>query len=42
MMYQDLPNFQLLASYISFELEGTVGVKNGLRMEYAFVSKTSG
>ena len=42
MMYQDLPNFQLLASYISFEFEGTVGLKNGLKMVYAFASRTSG
>ena len=41
-MYQDLPNCQLLASYISFELGGTVGLKNGLRIVYAFESKTSG
>jgi hypothetical protein len=38
----DLPNFQLLASYMSFELEGTVGLKNGLRIIYAFESRTSG
>ena len=41
-MCQDLPNFQLLASYISFEFEGTVGLKNGLKMVYAFASRTSG
>jgi hypothetical protein len=42
MTYHDLPNFQLLASYMSFELEGTVGLKNGLRIIYAFESRTSG
>ena len=40
--FYDLPNFQLLASYMSFELVGTVGLKNGLRIIYAFESRTSG
>lgn len=38
----DIPNFQLLPSYISCELEGTVGVKNGLKMIYAFERRMSG
>ena len=42
MMYKDLPNFQLLGSYTSFELEGTVALKNGLRIIYALESRTSG
>ena len=42
MAYHDLPNFQLLPSYISGELEGTVGVKNGLKMMYAFERRMSG
>ena len=42
MTYHDLPNFQFLASYMSFESEGTVGLKNGLRIMYAFESRTSG
>ena len=40
--HYDLPNFQLLASYMSFELKGTVGLKNGLKIIYAFESRTSG
>ena len=42
MTYHNLLNFQLLASYMSFELEGTVGLKKGLRIIYAFESRTSG
>jgi hypothetical protein len=42
MTCHDLPNFQLLASYMSSELEDTVGLKNGLRIIYAFESRTSG